>query len=70
MMKYVIRYLAISGFGAVFLWISPAFRLTVLTGISQFEETLALYAPWSYVGSVVFLIFLLIMSFYRGAQAR
>jgi len=66
----VIRYLAVSGFGVVFLWVSAPLRLTVVDGLTRFEDSMAVHAPWSYVGGVVLLIAALLFSFNRGAQAR
>ena len=54
--------------GGLFLAISPKIRQTCLDGIGAVSHQMELYAPYSYVAGMLLVLFVLMMSFYRGAQ--
>jgi hypothetical protein len=54
--------------GGLFLTISPKIRETCLDGIGSINHQMELYAPYSYVAGVLLVLFVLMMSLYRGAQ--
>ena len=66
----MVRAISFFSMGGLFLVISPNLRATVAGLIESFEHQLELYSPLSYVGCGVAVLLTVVISFYRGAQAR
>ena len=64
------RTLGFFGIAILFLAISQKIRQTMLDGISSVNHQFELYAPYSYIGGIVLVLLVLMMSFYRGAQPQ
>ena len=64
------RAIGCLGIAVLFLAISPKIRQTVLDGIGSVNHQFELYAPYSYIGGIVLVLLVLMMSFYRGAQPQ
>ena len=58
------------GLGGIFLLISPKLRGEVWGALDKGVTTMDLYAPYSYIAGGVLVLVTLMVSFYRGAQAR
>ena len=66
----MLRAISIFGLGGLFFLISPKLRGEVWGTLDKGVTTMDLYAPYSYIAGGLLLFFMLIVSFYRGAQAR
>ena len=66
----MIRFLSMFSLGGLFLLISPKLRGSVQDGIGAVYMEVQIYAPFSYVGLGILLIFVVIMMFRSGARAR
>jgi hypothetical protein len=66
----MLRFLGISSMGIIFLLISPKLRGQVMGVIGDGVHFMDLYSPISYIVGGVGVIALLLVSLYRGAQAR
>ena len=64
------RAMGCLGIAVLFLAISPKIRQTMLDGIGSVSHQFELYAPYSYIGGIVLVLLVLMMSFYRGAQPQ
>lgn len=54
----------------LFLAISPKIRQTMLDAIGSVTHQFEFYAPYSYIGGIILVLLVLMMSFYRGAQPQ
>ena len=66
----MLRAISIFGLGGLFFLISPKLRGEVWGAFGSGVNTMDLYAPYSYIAGGLLVFFVLIVSFYRGAQAR
>jgi hypothetical protein len=48
--RHMLRAIAMFGFGALFLLISPPLRESVLFGLGQMMLAISKYSPYSYIG--------------------
>ena len=66
----MLRAFSMFSLGAIFLAISPHLRQQVSGAIGSGVSAMDFYAPYSYVAGGLLLLFALMVSLYRGAQAR
>jgi hypothetical protein len=66
----MLRFLGISSMGIIFLLISAKLRGQVMGVIGDGVHFMDLYSPMSYILGGVGLLSLLLVSLYRGSQAR
>ena len=68
--KNMLRALGCLGLGGGFLWISPAFRMTLADSVGSGLQNMDKHSPWSYVGAGVLTLVLLMVYLYKAAQPR
>jgi len=66
----MLRAVSMFGLGGLFFAISPKLRGEVWGTLGKGVTTMDLYAPYSYIAGGLLVFFALMVSFYRGAQAR
>jgi len=66
----MLRAVSMFGLGGIFFWISPHLRAQVYGALGGGVSAMDLYAPYSYIAGGLLVFFALMVSFYRGAQAR
>jgi hypothetical protein len=66
----MLRGFSMCGLGGTFLVISPNLRHTVLSGIDSGVNSMAMYAPYSYIGAVAAGMIVVMIALSRGAQPR
>jgi hypothetical protein len=66
----MVQGIAILGFGALFLLITPQLRSLVMDGIAAGFGGLARYSPWSYVACAVAGLIIVAITLNRGSRAR
>ena len=66
----MMRFLSISGLGAIFLAISPPLRNQVHGALGAGVSSMEFYAPYSYVAGVILVLATLVFSFNRGSKAH
>jgi hypothetical protein len=66
----MLRATSMFGLGGIFLWISPKLRDQALGAIGGGVSAMDFYAPYSYIAGGLLVFVALMVSFYRGAQAR
>jgi hypothetical protein len=64
----MLRAFSLFGMAGLFLLISPKLRGNITDGIGSATHQFELYAPYSYVGGVLLVLLVLVISLYRGAQ--
>jgi hypothetical protein len=69
-MAIMLRTFSMFSLGAVFLAISPHLRQQVFGAIGSGVSAMDFYAPYSYVAGGILVLVTMVISFYRGAQAR
>jgi hypothetical protein len=66
----MIRAFSLLGLGGGFLAISPALRNTLMQGFTQGMGFLSDYSPYSYIGLVVAIFGLMMLSLCRSSAPR
>jgi hypothetical protein len=66
----MLRAASMFGLGGIFLWISPKLRDQAMGALGGGVTAMDLYAPYSYIAGGLLVFVALMVSFYRGAQAR
>ena len=66
----MVRIASMFGMGGLFLTISPKLRGQLMGAIGSGVTAMDLYAPYSYIGFGFLVLVALMVSLYRGAQAR
>ena len=66
----MVRALGMFGLGGLFLAISPHLRWLVWDTLGGGVTAMEVHAPYSYIAGGVLVLVTLLVSFYRGAQAR
>ena len=69
-MEFMLRVASMFGLGGIFLMISPKLRDQAWGALGGGVSAMDFYAPCSYIAGGLLVFFVLIVSFYRGAQAR
>ena len=66
----MVRVASMFALGGLFLAISPGLQKQAWGALGRGVTAMDVYAPYSYIAGVLLLIVTMLVSFYRGAQAR
>ena len=66
----MLRLFSCFGLGIIFLWISPHLRNDATRAIGAGATAMSMYAPYSYFGSGIAVILIMMVAFKRGASPR
>ena len=66
----MLRTLGTFGLGIIFVSISPALRVSIMSDVEAVQRAIVNYSPFSYVGIALAIVGLLMFGLYRSAQPR